>query len=251
MRKLDIIKIGMPLAAGLLALATAVSANELPHWDYEGESGPEEWGKLHEEYRACGEGRQQSPIDIVTAKVIEAELPDTVIDWVKQTELDVVNNGHAIQGIANDMGRATINGRDDVLKQFHFHAPSEHLIDGKRFPAEVHFVHEGPDGTLSVVGILLEGGGQNKLVDAMMGVAPATEGKAKVPVEDLHEILPDELDTYRYVGSLTTPPCSEVVDWNVLQTPVRISDSALARLTELSNNDARPVQPLARRFVLE
>lgn len=250
MPKLDIIKISLPTAAALF-LGNAVLANELPHWDYEGESGPEEWGQLHEEYRACGEGNQQSPIDIITAKVIEAELPETEIDWSEALNLDVVNNGHAIQGIGTDMGGAIINGRQDVLKQFHFHAPSEHLIDGKRYPAEVHFVHEGPDGSLAVIGVLLEGGGENKLVEDMMNVATEAEGKATIDAENLHDLLPDEDKVYRYVGSLTTPPCSEVVDWNVMQKPVQISDEALARLTELSNNDARPVQALARRFVLE
>ena len=241
---------GALTAAALAVLASAAAANELPHWDYDGESGPEEWAELHEDYSACG-GAQQSPINIATADVIEAELPATTISWSESVPLDVVNNGHAIQGIAPEMGGAVINGRDDVLKQFHFHAPSEHQIDGKAWPAEVHFVHEAPDGTLAVIGVLIEGGGPEGVLDAMMAVATDDEGKADIAAQNLHALLPDDLAVYRYVGSLTTPPCSEVVDWNLLQTPIQVSDAALARLTELSNNDARPVQPLARRFVLK
>lgn len=69
--------------------------------------------------------------------------------------------------------------------------------------------------------------------------------------DDTVEARDRTLAFYRYIGSLTTPPCSEIVDWMVLQQPVRISDTALERLKELSNHDARPVQPLARRFVLQ
>lgn len=251
MTKLNTIKTCASVTMALCLLTATAAANELPHWDYEGESGPEEWANLHEDYSACGLGDQQSPIDVVTTEVIEAELPEIAINWGDAVPLKVVNNGHSIQGIAPEMGEATINGRDDTLKQFHFHAPSEHMIDGERFPAEVHFVHEAPDGTLAVIGILLEGGGSNQLVEDMIAVAPETVGEAEIEAHNLHDLQPDDLSVYRYLGSLTTPPCSENVDWNLLQTPVQISDAALERLTELSHNDARPVQDLARRFVLK
>lgn len=178
------------ILAGTFLLAAPLTANELPHWDYHGPSGPEEWGNLHKDYAACSDGNQQSPIDIVTADVIEAELPETRIEWKESVALDVVNNGHSIQGIAPDLGRATINGRDDLLKQFHFHAPSEHTIDGKQFPAEVHFVHEAPDGTLAVIGILLEGGGENRIVEQLIAAAPAEAGQTRIDAQNLHDLLP-------------------------------------------------------------
>lgn len=235
----------MTLALNLPVLA------ETAHWSYEGETGPDAWAGLHKDFAVCGSGTQQSPIDIQTEKVIEADLQEIQINWNQKVELDVVNNGHVIQESAPDLGSAVINGREYTLKQFHFHAPSEHWIDGRKFPAEVHFVHESGDGSLAVVGILLEGGGENKLFEDTIRVATTAQGQAHSGVEDPRELLPEDRMVYHYQGSLTTPPCSEIVDWNVMQTPVQVPDEALARLTEIARNDARPVQNLARRYVLE
>lgn len=225
--------------------------HQAPHWSYTGETGPQHWSTLSEDYVACGDGTQQSPIDIDTFSVIDARLTDMQIDWNSQVRLDVMNNGHAIQDGAPDLGTATLDGREYTLKQFHFHAPSEHTVDGRHFPAEAHFVHAAEDGSLAVVGVFLEGGGDNRLLEHTMAAASPVVGTTHIGVEDPRTLLPADRSVFHYQGSLTTPPCSEIVSWNVLQTPIQVSDESLARLTELSNNDNRPVQALQRRFVLE
>ncbi len=116
---------------------------------------------------------------------------------------------------------------------------------------EVHFVHQADDGTLGVIGVMIEGGGANALFDRIMEKAPAAEGEAELGAAAARDLLPDDKSDFRYQGSLTTPPCSEIVSWSVMQDPIRVSDGAIARFRELHDGNARPLQPLNRRYLLK
>lgn len=239
-----------PLAMPLFLATTA--AAQTTSWGYSGETGPQHWAQLDPEYAACNAGTQQSPVDITTATAIEAELPVLSINWNENVSLDVLRNGHTIQDNNADLGQAVIDGMVYTLRQFHFHMPSEHMIDGKTYPAEVHFVHAADDGSLAVIGGLLEGGGSNLLLEETIASAPTNKGTARIiATGDPRQLLPQDMAVYHYEGSLTTPPCSEIVNWNILQTPIQVGDAALTKLQGLIYNDARPTQPLNRRFMLK
>ena len=240
---------GLVLAFLSMSLA-AQPPQHAPHWEYTGDDGPAHWSTLAPEFAACA-GRNQSPIDL--DNFIEAELPPIAFDY-KAGGHDVVNNGHTIQ-VDYDAG-SSISVDDDtfVLKQFHFHAPSENHIDGKSFPVEAHFVHADAKGDLAVVAVMFEQGDNNPALDTLWARLPGKEGdpQALSPEIAAAELLPGNRDYYRYEGSLTTPPCSEGVRWLVLKHPVPVSAEQIDRLTKaLGHPNNRPVQPVGARVVLQ
>lgn len=237
------------IAALSATFATTVMASEVK-WSYEGDTGPEHWASLHENFASCT-GDQQSPIDIQPSSVVDAELLPLEINWKDSVDLSVANTGHGIQDNAADLGTATINGKEYTLKQFHFHHPSEHTVNGKHFPAEAHFVHQASDGSLAVVAVLLEGGGENVVFDDSLSIANDSMGEEDLGEENPRDLLPEDLSVYTYRGSLTTPPCSEIVDWAILQTPLKVSDESIEAFAKLYDNDARPTQDVGRRYILK
>jgi carbonic anhydrase len=235
-----------PVVAAMLA--TPMLADSAPHWTYEGAEGPTHWSEISKDFLSCQAGDQQSPIDLTSGVVA---VPDMVaLHWNEKADWAVVNNGHTIQASGKDAGYITIAGKRYDLLQFHFHHPSEHAVDGKRAPMEVHFVHKAEDGDLAVIGVLMVGGGHNTAFDAIMAAAPKSHGEAELGEVDFHSFLPETEHFYRYQGSLTTPPCSETVLWTVMQDPVAVSDEAIEDFGRMFEMNARPLQSAHRRFVL-
>ncbi|MBB5755056.1 carbonic anhydrase [Prosthecomicrobium pneumaticum] len=223
-------------------------AAEGAHWSYEGEAGPDKWGALEAEYGACSAGSQQSPIDITG--VVKAELPDLGIAWKPGGEM--VNNGHTIQVNAAPGGALTRGDRRYDLVQYHFHAPSEHLLDGHHFPMEVHFVHKNAaTGGLGVLGVFLKAGASNADFAALAAAFPAkAKQTAPVAAVDPTGLLPASRGYWAYEGSLTTPPCSEIVDWMVAQEPIEVAQADIDKFTAIYSMNARPALAINRRFVL-
>lgn len=220
------------------------------HWTYGGDGGPQSWGEIDPANRPCAAGAQQSPVDLSGA--LNATAPGPAAHWIPARGGDVINTGHTLQVNLEAGGGLTLNGKDYVLKQFHFHHPSEHTIDGKVYPLEVHFVHAAPDGDLAVVGVLFDEGQANPNLDAIWSTAPVTEGETHiVSTVDVARFMPPASGAYRYEGSLTTPPCSETVHWTVMAQPVTASPSQIAAFSMLFPFNARPVQPLNRRYILK
>ncbi len=221
------------------------------HWGYEGETGPDNWGSLSPDYACCADGTAQSPIDIRNAS--ELDLVTIHFDYGR-TPNSVTNTGHSIQVDVEGDSHILYDGIRYNLLQFHFHAPSEHTIDGKAAAMEAHFVHQDPNsGMLAVVGILLEeGDGDHEAYAPVFGNLPDEAGQS-VSTEDslaLGGLLPQIRSFYTYQGSLTTPPCSENVRWLLLDTPVALSAAQIAAFTAIYANNARPVQPLGDRDLL-
>jgi carbonic anhydrase len=163
----------------------------------------------------------------------------------------VANNGHAIEVGLVDAGTITVRGTSYALDQFHFHAPSEHEIDGERFPAEMHLVHTKAALPPVVIGVLITDGAENPALGAALADASAEPGEER-PLEseiDPNELLPEggTGTVYRYQGSLTTPPCTEGVLWTVYEQPLELSAEQIEVLTAAYSNNARPVQPLGGR----
>ncbi len=205
-----------------LALCPLCATKDLAaevHWSYEGAGGPANWGSLDAANQVCSLGAQQSPVDISSS--IAAQLPPLTASWAPRVDT-IINNGHTIQMNVDEGSTLAAPGGSYKLVQFHFHHPSEHMIDGKGTPMEVHFVHADATAGLAVVGVLMEIGKPNATFNAIVRSMPEREGPAvKVDAAiDPNGLLPSRLTYYRYSGSLTTPPCSETVDWLLLTDPI-------------------------------
>ncbi|WP_192360758.1 carbonic anhydrase [Mesorhizobium mediterraneum] len=229
--------------------ARAGFADEGVHWSYQGKGGPEHWGALDGANAACSAGAQQSPLNLTGA--IKADIPQIGIDW-KADGGTIVNNGHTIQINVPEGSTLTRGGRTYDLLQFHFHAPSEHLVEGKTFPMEVHFVHKNREsGGLGVLGVFLTPGAKNEALASLAAAFPAeADGEASVEDVDPNGLLPASLDYWSYEGSLTTPPCSEIVDWMVAREPLQVGAADIDKFTALYPMNARPVLAPNRRFIL-
>ncbi len=239
-------------SASLLAIALCLpaAAAEQHHWGYEGAEDASHWGELSPDWKECGIGQQQSPIDIVKTSAIAADFNAAEVHWMPFVP-KIVDNGHTIQ--VNTDGRAgyaELNGVKYNLLQFHFHHQSEHTIDGAHSPLEVHFVHQSEAGDLLVLGVLMNEGKLNQAVETIEAAWPAVGAEAGGDRYDASSMLPANHASFRYQGSLTTPPCSQIVTWNVYADPVEVSAEQVALFASHYANNARPVQPLNRRFLL-
>lgn len=233
--------------------------HDAPHWSYEGKDGPRFWGKLDPDFSLCKDGHKQSPIDI--GKTTQASLQKLGTDFspaklqIAHHEhiADEINNGHTIQVNYSEGDTLTIGEDSFELIQFHFHSPSEHTVKGKHYPMEMHFVHKSASGALAVVGVFIEKGAHNVAFDPIWSNLPTEKGveshfeHVQVNVDDL---LPHNTESYRYDGSLTTPPCSEGVRWIVMKSPIQLSGEQIGKFTALVKGNNRPVQPLHHRVTV-
>ena len=220
------------------------------HWGYEGEEGPEHWGDLDPEWATCGTGTEQSPIDIA-GDVLPGEAADLMMSY-NASPIEVVNNGHTIQVNYEAGSTLTYGGTTYDLKQFHFHAGSEHTTAGDRHAVEMHMVHATADGQLAVVGVLIDEGAENDALASVFANLPDVSGEPETvdgESVDIAAALPGSLSSWRYDGSLTTPPCSEGVRWILLSTPIEASADQLSGFTTIFDHNYRPVQPLNGRTV--
>ncbi len=217
-----------------------------PHWTYSGKTGASHWGELQAGFEACSVGREQSPIDIRGASA--AELPPLAFDY-STSSAEIVNNGHTIQIDLPQGGMLRLPFGAYRLLQFHFHAPSEEKIEGKAYPMVAHMVHRDEQGRIAVVAVLFREGRENAALARVFAAMPAHEGgKASLAGGlDPAQLLPPSRGYWAFMGSLTTPPCTEGVRWQVLKDPVEVSKAQLAAFRKLYPMNARPVQPLNGR----
>jgi carbonic anhydrase len=230
------------------AVATAAAA--AAHWDYDGAHGPAQWGAMKPEFATCSSGKRQSPIDIKDG--IRLQLDPVQFDY-KPTAFRVLDNGHTVQVNVAAGNSIEVMGRRYELVQFHFHRPSEERIDGRAFDMVAHLVHKDLEGRLAVVAVLLERGSAQPVVQSVWNNLPLEKGDelaARAPI-DLNALLPTERQYYTYMGSLTTPPCSEGVLWMVMKQPVPISPEQISVFARLYPMNARPVQSASGRLIKE
>ncbi len=239
----------MAAAAALLVMTGAHAADKgAAHWAYTGKAGTAHWAELEQDFAACKLGRAQSPIDIRHAK---AGAPAPIDFGYTASGADIVNNGHTVQVNVPDGGQVHLASGDYKLLQFHFHTPSEEMVNGKHYPLVAHLVHRNDAGELAVVAVLFKQGHENAALKPLFAALPAHAGEhhAVDGNVDLSSLLPADHHYYGYMGSLTTPPCSEGVHWQVMRQPVEISKAQLAAFRKLYPMNARPVQPLHGRVV--
>ena len=241
----------MCCSGGLLLCFSAIAADHTTTWSYAGNDGPERWGELDETYEACKTGLRQSPIDLDQATAV-GDL-EVSVDY-DPSPLVVLNKGKTIQADFAHGSYMTSGGKVFNLLQVHFHTPSEHTFSGKTYPLVAHFVHATDEGELGVLGVLYEPGDSNAELQKIIDAAPKakSEPKSVTGVElDAAAMIPDELEVYRYMGSLTTPPCSEGVHWHVVEDAVEASSRQIRAMESIMGMNARPVLPLNGRLLVE
>lgn len=238
-----------PALLTLCALTVSCTGSAEQNWSYEEPTGPEQWGALNEDYATCDDGAAQSPIDLpgttpgAEGKRAEAELADTLPAGSTH------DSGHAVEFSPedDDIAELTYEDTDYALDHIHVHTPSEHTVDGEQLAAEFHLVHESETEELLVVGVLAEPGDGDPRLDAF---TDAADQSTETPIEfPLDLLMPEEATLLSYEGSLTTPPCSEGVQWLVLQAPVELSEEQLTALETAHADNARPTQPLNDREI--
>ena len=238
-------------AVELAAAHRAAKATEhLPHWDYGGAGAPERWSSLNPDFATCASGSRQSPIDIRDG--IPVELDAVKFDY-QPSGFRVLDNGHTIQVNVAPGNSIEVLGRRYDLVQFHFHRPSEERINGRGFDMVAHLVHKDVEGRLAVVAVLLTKGTAQPVVQAVWNNLPlerSEELTAAVALDPI-KLLPEDRRYYTYMGSLTTPPCSEGVLWMVMKSPVQVSAQQIAIFSRLYPMNARPIQALNNRLIKE
>lgn len=237
-----------------VVLVLVLSGNALSSevsWGYIGDGGPQVWGELDPSFVACSQGVNQSPVDLTG--FVEAELAPLAFKYTGLAS-EIANNGHTV--VAQHTSGSLLKVGETVyeLKQFHFHAPSEHLVDGESFPMEVHFVHQAKNGALAVIGVLFQEEKENQALARLWRQMPLQPGDKSGLASQVkaEELLPDSREYYRYNGSLTTPPCSEGVLWLVMKETVGVSSQQVELFRQvMQENNNRPVQPMGARTVLQ
>lgn len=216
------------------------------HWSYRGNDGPENWDKLDPAFALCGEGKEQSPVDLKWSK---QKGKRQLSFHYAEGPLHVVDNGHTIQVNVPVGSYAIIDGERYSLVQFHFHAQSEHSFSGRHFPLEAHFVHKNSEGKLAAVGVMFEIGAKNAGLEAVFLNMPGKANQERRAMAKFNpaSLLPSVHTHYQYNGSLTTPPCSEGVSWTVLNTAMPISEEQLAQFHLAYVHNSRPLQELHER----
>lgn len=232
-------------AVGSATQAAPMQSHGKAHagWGYSGEYRASQWGGT------CSEGQAQSPINI--ARYLQEDLPDLGLEY-QDSPLVVVNNGHTIE-VKFELGSGFhIENVPFTLQQVHFHTPSEHYLDGAPYPMEMHFVHMAENGTLAVVAVMVKVGQHNNTIEGIWQNVPGEGQTNAVPMVKINaeNLLPEGRDYYKYIGSLTTPPCSEDVIWHVLKEPVEISEKQLRAFQSVYPVNARPVQPVNGRMII-
>lgn len=228
-------------------------ANHDPaHWSYEGETGPSNWGSMKSEFGLCSNGKQQSPVNINEAYAQELE---PLQFQYKESKTNIQNNGHTIQ-LNYDAGSYLTVGADRYqLLQFHFHTPSEEAIGGQRYPMVAHLVHKNDAGQLAVVALLInQGSSDNEIVKTFWDKMPTNHNETRGYDQlkyNVSDLLPSNRSYWTLMGSLTTPPCSEGVRWLILKNPLNISAKQIARFKKEFPMNARPIQSLQQRAILD
>ncbi|RZC78618.1 hypothetical protein C5167_002828 [Papaver somniferum] len=234
------------------------------NFSYSGAMGPDKWGILNPAFRTCANGKAQSPINIVTKDCVSNTKLGPLVREFSSTSGTLINNGYNI-GLeySNGCGSAMLDGKKFTLKSMHWHSPSEHTIDGTRFPLELHLVHASAQGSISVVSILYQYGKPDPILTELKSTIDQLEGIQCAPTEEVYLpvgvlkskfLNPQTRKYYRYIGSLTVPPCHENIIWNILGTVRQVSkeqvDAIKAPLAGTCKDNSRPTQPLNGRKVV-
>jgi carbonic anhydrase len=239
-----------PAAAFVVNSQDELLATKMGTWSYDDESGPTRWARLRDDYAICAAGKRQSPIDI--REGIKVNLEEITFDY-KPRSFRIIDTGHTVQVNVGEGLSLKISGKRYELLYFNFHRPSEERVNGRAYDMVMHLVHKNDEGQLAVVAVLLEKGNENPLIQTLWNNLPLDQNIEVAPADviDLSKMLPESRSYWTYMGSLTTPPCTEGVLWMVLKQSMPMSVEQIAIFSRLYRNNARPLQPLNGRLIKE
>ena len=235
-------------AAGIELTRLAVG---MPEWSYEGETGPDNWGRMRPEWRICEEGLRQSPIDLRDG--IAVDLAPVQFDY-RRTGFRIRDTGNTLQVEVGEGMGITVRGVRYALERFTLHRPSQDRVGGMAHDMALYLQHRAEDGRMAILSLLLSAGGEaNPALQTLWNNLPLDRGREFTPdaVLDLPALLPAEPGHYLYTGSLPMPPCTEDVLWVVMKQPVAISADQLDVFARLYPRNGRPIQPTNGRPLLE
>ena len=230
----------------LFAAAAAGAQSSAPgaSWDYSGKRGPLEWGKLDPAYKACSHGHEQSPIDIRGAHLNKALQPIEV-HYIAGS-VTVQNDGRTISVLINPGSYIVAGGVRYELQRLEFHHPSEEAVKGKLAELEVYLVHQSADGKMAILALRFnqQRGDPNAILAQLWPHLPKTANGSDKVTDAVNPagFLPADRGYWTYVGSLTTPPCTEGVRWIVFEDELTISRDQLRTYTALFRMNSRPMQ---------
>lgn len=220
-------------------------------WSYAGDTGPDRWGGLRPDWKLCSTGLRQSPIDLRNG--IAVELDPVKFDY-GATRFRIIDTGNMLRVNVDSGMTMEVRGQRYMLDYITLHRPSEERVGGGASDMVVHFHHRDGDGKPAMLGVLLAVGEQrNAQLQVVLNNLPLEKGSTYMPEAtiDLAALLPSNPGHFLYMGSLTTPPCTEGVLWVVMKEPVVLSAGQLEIFTRLYPRNSRPIQPTAGRLVLE
>lgn len=259
---------------GGVTYASSTPANEkaktMVSWGYTGKEGAEHWAELSDEFKMCGVGKKQSPInidpnvesvparDILKINYTKAPL-EIIYDGLTQLNIEgksiLINDGHTVQlNFPTVKETVVYQGKEYRLIQLHFHTPSENHLNNQVFPFDIHFVHQGSNGKLAVIGVFIkEGKTMNPALQEIINNIPEQAHELKkvknIYINPAH-LLPANRSLYKFSGSLTTPPCSENVTWLVMAQPIEASQAQISALKNaVGETNARPIQAFNDRKI--
>lgn len=248
MRVVHLVLICLLFSFSTVSVVLGADANN-DNWGYEGTNHPDRWGEISSEYETCSTGLFQSPIHLTSSNLIRKK--GKIETYYQATPLVINNNGHTIEIKYEPGSYILINKQKYELKQFHFHSPSEHMLNGKKSEIELHLVHQNEQGKIVVIGLLIEEGKANTTLSTIWENLSEKEGiqKIKDKTIDASNLIVNNPTYFQYQGSLTTPPCSENVIWNVIKEPLEASRQQIEQFTNLYPMNARPIQEHNDRLV--
>lgn len=249
-----------PLRPLLLAAATtlawagpAAADGGSPHWGYDEVVGPTQWTGIAP---ACS-GSQQSPINLWSSTIRHGDHRTLDTDY-ERSRFRVLNNGHTLQAspLPGHDNHIEIDGERFTLSQFHVHTPSEHKVDGQPHDMELHLVHTGTSGRTAVVAVFFDVGDANPALTELLDRAT---GELSHPGDQINlyaaldpgDLLPRHSRVVHYTGSLTTPPCTEGVLWNIEMDAQQLSAAQLDNLRFIYPHNARPIQSFNARALVD
>jgi carbonic anhydrase len=222
-------------------------------WSYSGATGPEFWGKMRPEWKVCAEGKRQSPINFSAAKPFKVDLDPVKFDY-RPTSFVIIDSPQQLRIINSESMSLEVRGQRYVLEGFTLHRPTETPIEGKASDMEAYFFHRGNKDQIALLVVQFVRGGQsNASLQILLNNLPLERGDSHMPrtTLDMTALLPTSSAHYLYMGSLTTPPCTEGVLWVVMKEPIPVSDEQIEIFSRLHESNARPPQPDFNRLILE
>ena len=227
-----------------------------PAWTFDGVTGPEHWSELSPDYSVCEFGVEQSPVDLVDAKKMSAA--DSLTFDYRPVTAHIRRQAWTVEIVFEQNCAITIDGTRYRLEHAHFRHPSEHLLSGRALEMEIQFTHRAENGAAAMVSVFIRQGKKHEILDDILAGIPASAlQKSPVMAIDPSELLPKPLESqayqafYRYKGSLTFPPCTEGIIWNVFKSPVEASAKQIRALAAIFSANARPVSKINQRILLE